>query len=403
MSSSAWFSRRPNAASCERSRPQLFANHRVWKPTIFALALCAGACGSSENPENSAANSGNTEAGGPAEVEVGAAGRAAPSTHVEGGAKAAAGSGTATTTTGAAGSGGTASAGPKQANSGLHGAFTLSLNAAREATPTSPETPARTSFLGLVNDGAKPSPNSWVEEQSAGGCKLYTPVSPLCDPSCGSSAACVSDNMCVPYPKSQSVGAITLKGVGDAPVEMTPIGSSNNYQPKAGTMLPYPPCAESAELTLSVEGGMYEGFELQTKCIAPLDFQGPIKLEKATPLKLAWQAPGDPALARIQIRLNISHHGGSRGEIRCDVEDNGALELPATMVDRLLELGVAGFPTIILTRVSTGGAVGGSPEHVEFIVQQYVERAVEIDGLVSCNDTQLCPEGQTCQSDLSCK
>ena len=389
MSSSAWFSRSVS--------PQLSTSHRVWKHTLFALAaLCACACGSSDKPENSAANSGNSEAGRPAESEPDPAGRGGSTGSTEAGASAAAGNGGSAP--GAAGS-----SAEKKANTGLYGAFTLSLNTAREATEASMATPARTSFLGLVNDGEKPSPNSWVEEQSAGGCKLYTPVSPFCDPSCGSSAACVSDNMCVPYPKSQSVGTITLKGVGDAPVEMSPVGSSNNYQPKAGTSLPYPPCAESAELSLSVEGGMFEGFELKTKCIAPLEFQGPIKLLKATPLKLSWQAPSDPTLARIQVRLNISHHGGSRGEIRCDVEDNGTLELPATMVDRLLELGVAGFPTIILTRVSAGGAVSGGPENVEFLVQQYVERAVEIEGLVSCNDTQLCPEGQTCQSDLTCK
>ena len=396
MPSSAWFSRRPNAASCERSRPQSLVSRRVWKPTLVALAaLYAGACGSSDEPESSAANSGSTEAGGPAESMVGPSGPAGSAADAMDGLSAAAGSGGIAANAG--------SGGEKQPNTGLYGAFTLSLNTAREATDTSAESPARTSFLGLVNDGEKPSPNSWVEEQSAAGCKLYTPVSPLCDPSCGSSAACVSDNMCAPYPKSQSVGTITLMGVGDAPVDMTPVGSSNNYQPKAGTSLPYPPCAESAILSLSVEGGMFESFELQTKCIAPLEFQGPIKLEKATPLKLSWQAPGDPTLARIQLRLNISHHGGSRGEIRCDVEDSGALELPAAMVDRLLELGVAGFPTIILSRVSSGGAVGGGPENVEFIVQQYVERAVEIEGLVSCNEMQTCPEGQTCQADLTCK
>ena len=299
----------------------------------------------------------------------------------------------------AAGSGST----EKQSAAGLHGAFTLSLNSAREATEESDATPARTSFLGLVSDGEKPSPNAWLEEQSAAGCKLYTPVSPLCDPSCGSSAACVSDNVCAPYPKSQAVGTVTLHGVGDAPVDMSPIGTSNNYQPKAGTALPYPPCAEGAQLSLMVEGGAFESFELQTKCIAPLDFQGPIKLEQGTPLALTWQPPSQPALARVQVRLNISHHGGSRGEIRCDVDDSGSLELPATMVDRLLELGVAGFPTIILTRVSIGGVVADGPDNVAFIVQQYVERAVEIDGLVSCNDKQLCPEGQTCQADLTCK
>jgi hypothetical protein len=315
----------------------------------------------------------------------------------KGGSTAAAGTGGSTA---AAGSGG----GSKQSSAGLHGAFTLSLVSAREATAESAATQPRTSFLGLVNDGAKPSPNAWVEEQSAAGCKLYTPVSPLCDPGCGSSAACVSDGVCAPYPKSQPVGTIKLTGVGAAPIEMSPVGSSNNYQPKAGTSLPYPPCAEGDDLSLAVEGGTFTGFELKTKCIAPLDFQGPIKLVKATPLKLTWGAPQQATLARIQLKLNISHHGGSRGEIRCDdLDDNGTLELPADMVDRLVELGVAGFPTIVLTRVASGAAVGGEPKNVEFIVTQYVERAVEIDGLVSCNDSKQCPSGQSCQSDLTCK
>lgn len=396
MSPSAWFLRRHPAPARAGSRPQNSSCKPIGPATWLTLtALCFGACTSSEEPASSAADSGT--GGLTAAAQAGTGGACSTCAASVEGKTASGGAGAASA---AAGSGG----GPKQSSNGLHGAFTLSLVSAREATAESAGTEPRTSFLGLVNDGEKPSPIAWVEEQSASGCKLFTPVSPpLCEPSCGSSAVCVSDGMCAPYPKSQAVGTIRLTGVGDAPVEMTPVGSSNNYQPKAGTMLPYPPCAENDELSLAVEGGNYTGFELKTKCIAPLEFQGPIKLVKATPLKLSWGTPGLPMLARMQVRLNISHHGGSRGEIRCDVDDNGALELPATMVDRLLELGVAGFPTIILTRVSTGAAVGGEPENVQFIVQQYVERAVEIEGLVSCNDSKQCPSGQSCQSDLTCK
>jgi hypothetical protein len=291
----------------------------------------------------------------------------------------------------------------KASAAGLHGAFTLSLYPAREATADSPATDARTAFLGLVNDSEKPSAMAWVEKQSAAGCTLYTPASPLCDPSCGSAAVCVSDDTCVPYPQSQSVGTVVLKGVGSAPVEMQPIGTGKNYQPPAGSTLPYPPCAEGAQVSLSVEGGAYEGFDLLSKCIAPLEFNGPIPLKKDTPLKLTWKAPTDAKLARIQVKLNISHHGGSRGEIRCDVEDTGSLEIPKEMASALLGLGVAGFPTVVLTRIVTGGVASGEPKNVQLVVQEYVERAIEIDGLVSCNDTALCPSGQTCQTDLTCK
>jgi hypothetical protein len=370
----------------------------VWKPTLLALALCA--CGGSNSPDDAAANGGNSggAGSGAGDKDAGSAG-----SEAEGGAGgASAGAGGAAA---AAGSGGGAagSAGPKQSAKDLAGVFTLSLVGEREATADAEGTPARTGFIGMIYDGPRPSPNAWVEDQTAGGCTLYTPVSPLCEPSCGSEAACVMDDVCVPYTKPQSVGTISLSGLGEAAIEMSPVGPTHSYQPKAGSALPHPPCDEGDMISLSVEGGAYTGFELQTKCIAPLDFQGPVKLDKGMPLKLSWQAPTDPALARIEVNLDISHHGGTRGEVRCDVEDTGTLELPATMVDRLLELGTAGFPTIVLTRVVTGGAVGGEPENVQFIMSQYVEREILIDGLFSCSEKVPCPDGLTCQTDLSCK
>lgn len=380
------------------AHPTIRRSARALRPTILGLGLlCVAACGGSD-----AAGPSETLAAGSG---ASAAGSSSASDGETGGTpSAAAGSvSDASASPSAGGAGGAGAAGDRAAPDGLYGAFTLSLVPAREATAETEATEARTAFLGLVNDGEKPSPSVWMQEQSANGCSLYTPLVPLCDPGCGSSAACVSDDMCVPYPKSQSVGSIVLKGVGESPVEMSPVGSSNNYQPKAGTALPYPPCAEGDLVTLEVEGGAYESFELQSKCIAPLEFEGPIQLQKDTDLALTWQAPADPSLARIQVRLNISHHGGSRGEIRCDVEDNGSLTLPKAMVNRLLDLGVAGFPTIILTRIASGGVSAGQPEHVQLVVQQYVERAVEIEGLVSCNDSMLCPMGQTCQTDLTCK
>lgn len=369
--------------------------------------LLVGACGGSNAEDGSAAASGSE-----ATASAGAAGSATSAANggtgrdsgAGGDSGASGGAGGSAAGGAAAGAAAADSSGEKTPSDELNGAFTLSLVTAREATAETDASEARTAFLGIVNDGPKPSPNAWVEEQSEAGCTLYTPASPLCDPSCGSSAVCVSDDTCAPYPKSQSVGTITLTGAGDTPVEMTPIGSTSfNYQPKASTPLPYPPCTEGDELSLSVEGGSYQGFELTTRCIAPLEFKGPIALVKDTPLQLTWGPPSDPTLARIQVKLNISHHGGSRGEIRCDVEDTGSLELPASMVNRLLELGVAGFPTIVLTRSVTGGVQSGEPKDVQFIMQQYVEVPVEIEGLISCNDTMLCPDGQTCQIDLTCK
>jgi hypothetical protein len=321
------------------------------------------------------------------------------------------GSGSSTGGTGAlvAGKGGSAAAGQSGSSGAnlatdqLYGTFTLRLSPAAEATATTAAVAAQTSFIGFVTEGPTPVANRWVEAQSANGCTLYTPKAPFCDPACGSSAVCVSDDKCENNATPKAVGNITLKGLANGDVTMSPLGANSNYQPKAGVSLPYPPCAEGAAVSLAVEGGSYKAFELAAKCIAPLEFKGPLKLVKGSAAKLEWTAPGDKKLARMTVRLDISHHGGSRGKIECDVEDSGSLELPADMVGKLLDLGVAGYPTVILTRALSGGAASGEPKNVQLLVQEAVERTVEIDGLLSCTENSQCPSPKTCQADLTCK
>ena len=312
------------------------------------------------------------------------------------------------TTGGAGGAGGAqTSAGAGHAGSTgmsaatLVGAFNLRLVPATEATSTTTATAAQSAFIGSVADAATPSPMAWIVNQEANGCTLYTPKSPFCDPSCGASAVCVSDDRCVDRPTPQTVGTITLMGVGSSDISMTAI--AGNYQPKGGTSLPFPPCTEGSAVTLAATGGTFSAFTLTTHCIAELDFQGPIKLVKGSPLKLTWTAPSQTTLARIQIRIDISHHGGARGKIECDVADSGSVEMPAAMIDKLLDLGVAGFPTVVVTRIASGGVASGEPKQVVLNVQESVEREVQIDGLLSCAGDGDCPAPKTCQTDLTCK
>jgi hypothetical protein len=337
---------------------------------------------------------------------AGAGGSIAPA----GGASAASGSGSADKAGSSAGSSavaGSNSAGASSADrlapDALYGSFTLRLVPPVEATSSSPAAAAQTSFIGFATEGETPVANAWVQDQTANGCTLYTPKAPFCDPACGTSAVCVSDDKCVKNATSKPVGTIVLKGLKDGDVSMSPLGTNNNYQPKAGTTLPFPPCVEGAAVSLAVDGGAYKGFELSARCISPLEFNGSLKLVKGSAAKLEWKTPGDSKLARIKVRLDISHHGGSRGKIECDVEDTGSLELSAAMVTKLLDLGVAGYPTIILTRIVSGGVASGEPQHVTFLVQESVERAVEIDGLLSCTENSQCTAPKTCQSDLTCK
>jgi hypothetical protein len=257
---------------------------------------------------------------------------------------------------------------------------------------------ARTSILGSFKDGPTPSVEVWSVDREAGGCTLYVPNHVTCLPSCGSSAACTADDTCTPYPKATTVGTVTLSGIGEQAIAMEPI--ADNYQPK--TSVPYPPCNEGDAIGLSAAGGSHAAFEIAAKCIAPLQFDGTFTLRKGQPLQLEWSPPAQASLAKIDVKLDISHHGGSTGKVECEVADTGSLEIAATLVDALLDLGYAGFPTVSVTRKFVAAA-GGNASNASLTIAAPVERPLQIPGLESCSENSDCSTGKTCQVDRTCK
>jgi hypothetical protein len=201
-----------------------------------------------------------------------------------------------------------------------------------------------------------------------------------------------------------SAGDVTVTGVattgGETSFAMTPI--ANNYQPPAGTTLAYPAFAEGDPITLEAAGDEIAGFELASTGVAQLELDADeIALDPAADVQLGWTAAGAGADSTISVKLDISHHAGTKGMIECDGEDTGSLAIPAALVSELLDLGVAGYPTIIVTRASTGSATTAAGR-VDLVVSSQVERPVTIEGLVSCTEDAECPDGQTCGADLKC-
>lgn len=287
----------------------------------------------------------------------------------------------------------------------LLGSFTVQLVAPRLETDGT-TTPGFTSVLGKVYDGVQPETVIWETEASEAGCTLATPRVPFCSVGCGSTAACVADETCQPYPTSQSVGAATLAGVhtaaDDTTIELSAV--ANTYQPPAGVTLAYPGFAEGDAVTVAASGSAFtSAFTVGARGVSSLELVGSaaIALVAGQPLALAWTAPG-AGDSTVHVKLDISHHGGSKGKVECDVGDTGSLALPAAMVDRLLELGAAGFPTVIVTRSTVGHAAAASG-HVDLVVSSQVEVPIGVPGIESCTDDTDCTAPETCQSDLTCK
>lgn len=295
-------------------------------------------------------------------------------------------------------------AGPGDPNV-LVGSFQVRLVAPVPAMNGAPATPGQTAVVGKIYDGPTPSSLVWEEAQKEGNCKLVTPRVPFCNTPCGGSAVCVEDDTCKPYPAAHNAGTVTAKGIkteaGAAEFAMSPV--ANAYQPPAGVKLAYPGFAEGDAITLDAAGEFFAPFSIASTGIAQLELTNTsIPLESGKPVALTWKPASSPTASKVHVKLDISHHGGTKGMIECDADDTGSLELPAALVTKLLDLGIAGYPSVIVTRLATGSTTI-SAGRVDLVVSADVERFVDIAGLTSCTGDMDCPSGQTCQADLTCK
>ena len=258
--------------------------------------------------------------------------------------------------------------------------------------------------IGKIYDGPSPAQIVWEDGEASGACRLRTPRVPFCSTPCGGSAVCVEDDTCAPYPKAGSAGPVTVSGValaGGADT-FTMDAIANNYQPPAYAALLYPGFAEGDTIRLAADGDVFGAFAVHARGIDPLSLTSEdVALAADTAVTLTWTPAAAPALASVHVKLDISHHGGTRGMIECEGPDSGALELPGSLISQLLDLGVAGFPSIIVTRRSVGYTTIAEGR-IDLVLSSRVERAVEIAGLTSCNGDSDCPDGQTCQADLTC-
>jgi hypothetical protein len=285
------------------------------------------------------------------------------------------------------------------------GTFTVRLVGPAPASSGRPATTGHATIGGTVFSAPQPQETIWELDMEQGECRLLTPRVPFCETQC-ENGVCVEDDQCQASPVVLDVGTLTVSGLktstGTSEFQVKSIGGS--YSTPGDVSLPHPPFEEGDEVRVKAPGAAsVQAFELAAKGIAPLELTTTaFPLRAGMPLALAWEVPAKPELGRIEIKLDISHHGGAKGKVECDADDTGSLEIAAGLVTKLLNLGVAGFPTITVARVNRGSAQTSTGK-VELQLISDLERGVDIEGLASCSDTSDCAAGKTCQADLTCK
>jgi hypothetical protein len=289
------------------------------------------------------------------------------------------------------------------------GTFNVELVAALPAVGDSTGSDAFTSMIGKVSTGPAPQGVIWEASDMQGDCALLVPRIPFCDPACGGGAVCVEDGQCTDYPTALDVGSVTVQGLhvddGSTEFTMQPIGAARAYQP-VGLSFEYPPFADGDPLHLAASGNDTSAFDIDGQGIAPLEVltADGVPFARDQAVTLEWVPGATATAARVQVVVDISHHGGQTGEIDCDTSDSGSLEISADLVTQLLDLSYAGFPSLKITRVKTGSS-SIAQGRVEFRTLSSSVLNIEIEGLTSCMDVGTsteCPDGQTCLQNHTC-
>jgi hypothetical protein len=263
--------------------------------------------------------------------------------------------------------------------------------------------PGYTSVVGRVQNAPTPSQIVWEQRATHGDCRLMVPRVPFCATPCGGTAVCVENDRCRPYALGQNVGTVRVTGVrtSTGTTSFDLISVANAYQAPGSVMLPFPAFAEGDAIRVEAMGSTaVTAFALDTRGIAPLTLSsGSYRMQSGMPLALAWTAPQQTGQT-VTVHLDISHHGGTRGKIECTTADDGELVIDATLITRLMALGIAGFPTVVVTRTSIG-TTRISAGNVELKVSSGLEVPVEIPNLRSCLADADC-DGGMCRPDLTC-
>jgi hypothetical protein len=244
---------------------------------------------------------------------------------------------------------------------------------------------------GTVTDGVVPTAIPSLA-LSDGPCKLLERRTLACIPTCVGAETCGEAGACIPYPRQVSVGEVTVSGLTQE-TRMSPLAPGNSYfAPGADN----PPYAVGREVVLSAAGAGERGaFQLFGMGSEPLIEAPRWQLAAGQDLSIEWPAPTSSVETTVLVELTIDQHGASPLTLSCEFPDTGSATVPASLVDRMIDSGVSGFPNGRITRRTADHAdVAG--RCVDLVVGSPLAASIGLAGYTPCNGPEDCPSGQDC-------
>jgi hypothetical protein len=215
-------------------------------------------------------------------------------------------------------------------------------------------------IFGEVRNAILPAQVPEIESVD-GDCRLIRRPNPFCDPPCGGDQTCSGEGECIPYPASLDLGRVQLRGLASC-YNLEPRSPGNTY---FAVDVPHPaaPAGQVVELAApaaSIGAMSLHGIGVESLPVGNPDFT----VRPGEPLPVSWPTPADATHARITFSVNVDQHGIAPVTIQCDTADDGALEVPVSLIDLMFANGQSGFPSGTLQRrtVDSQAVQGGCVE-----------------------------------------
>lgn len=246
---------------------------------------------------------------------------------------------------------------------------------------------------GQVSDGVVPiSVPELVREEA--GCRLLRRRNPNCQPACQPGQTCDHSGSCIPFPMSVNIGQVQVFGL-EKEVSMEARSPGDRY---FDTELPHPVFTPNANITLSSSG--QPSLLLVGHGVEPIrPAENTWLIRRGQPLSVQWNEPANARSGEVSMQLTIDQHGTSPLSVQCTFADDGSAEVPAVLVDALLDAGVTGYPNgRIVRRTADSQSVPGGC--VDLVVGSPQRMMVRVEGHTPCRRDSDCSGGQRCNTML---
>jgi len=198
------------------------------------------------------------------------------------------------------------------------------------------------SLKGAYMNGPQPLLLDKLAE--AGDCAFYGLEQPrLCDPPCPPEQACGFGNECREFPHSVDIGTVSFEGT-------TPGVTLEQQDFYHFTHEPFPQLFGPGDpIQMHASGGAdVKAFSLSAEGVALMVMdEANLTMTQGQPFVVSWE-PSPAAASFVRVHLDIDHHANVAAYVECIAPDaQGQVEIPAELVDLLIESGHSGIGTYV--------------------------------------------------------